>query len=72
MGDSRPTSSASSRQEESIPYVNRMEGELGDENPEVVGDGTNTLQNDRTMAHKFRDKQNRTPVGGEEEMPTLH
>ena len=37
MGDSRPTSSASSRQEESIPYVNRMEGELGDENPEVVG-----------------------------------
>lgn len=71
MGDSRPTSSASSRQEESVPYINRMEGELEDENPEVVGGGTNTLQNDRTMAQKLRDKQNRTPVGGEE-MPTLH
>ena len=57
-GELRPASSASSRQEESVPFINRMEGQSGNYNPEVVGGGTNLIQKDKTMAQTLRQRQN--------------
>ena len=57
-GELRPASSASSRQEESVPFINRMEVQSENYNPEVVGGGTNLIQKDKTMAQTLRQRQN--------------
>ena len=57
-GELRPASSASSRQEESVSFTNRMEGPSGSYNPEVVGGGTNLIQKDKTMAQTLRQREN--------------
>ena len=57
-GELRPASSASSRQEESVPFINRMEVQSENYNPEVVGRGTNLIQKDKTMAQTLRQRQN--------------
>ena len=57
-GELRPASSASSRQEESFSFTNRMEGPSGNYNPEVVGGGANFIQRDKTMAQTLRQRQN--------------
>ena len=57
-GELRPASPASSRQEESVSFTNRMEGPSGNYNPEVVGGGTNLIQKDKTMAQTLRQREN--------------
>lgn len=58
-GDLRPASCASSRQEGSVPYINRMEDESGNDNPQVAGGGISTIQKDKTMAQNLRHRQNK-------------
>ena len=57
-GELRPASPASSRQEESVSFTNRMEGPSGNYNPEVVGGGTNLIQKDKTMAQTLKQREN--------------
>ena len=58
-GDLIPASLTSSRQEGSVPYINKMEDESGNDNPKVAGGGISTIQKDKTMAQNLRHRQNK-------------
>lgn len=56
-GDKGPIPNAPSRQEESVPCINGMEGEFAFENPETGGNETNIPN--YTMANRLRNNENR-------------